>query len=65
MCVVDETIGFMGGLDLCFGRWDTPAHVLLDDGAALKDDLDLPGHEVRSQSEDNESSQVWPGKDYS
>lgn len=20
MCVIDETIGFMGGLDLCFGR---------------------------------------------
>lgn len=22
----------MGGLDLCFGRWDTPQHVLIDDG---------------------------------
>lgn len=21
----------MGGLDLCFGRWDTPQHVLVDD----------------------------------
>jgi len=21
MCVIDETIGFMGGLDLCFGRY--------------------------------------------
>lgn len=20
MCVIDDTIGFMGGLDLCFGR---------------------------------------------
>ncbi|KAJ6508950.1 phospholipase D [Mycena sanguinolenta] len=31
MCVIDQTIAFMGGLDLCFGRWDTPQHVLVDD----------------------------------
>ncbi|KAF9565693.1 phospholipase D [Agrocybe pediades] len=31
MCVIDQTIAFMGGLDLCFGRWDTPQHVLTDD----------------------------------
>jgi phospholipase D1/2 len=22
----------MGGLDACFGRWDTAQHVLIDDG---------------------------------
>ncbi|KAI0036483.1 hypothetical protein K488DRAFT_41109, partial [Vararia minispora EC-137] len=31
LCVIDETIAFMGGLDLCFGRWDTPQHALIDD----------------------------------
>ncbi|KAH6912810.1 hypothetical protein BKA70DRAFT_1370288 [Coprinopsis sp. MPI-PUGE-AT-0042] len=31
LCVIDQTIAFMGGLDLCFGRWDTPQHTLLDD----------------------------------
>ncbi|KAF8895434.1 hypothetical protein BD779DRAFT_1619102 [Infundibulicybe gibba] len=31
MCVIDQAIGFMGGLDLCFGRWDTAQHVLTDD----------------------------------
>lgn len=31
LCVIDSTIAFMGGLDLCFGRWDTPQHVLVDD----------------------------------
>ncbi|THG97034.1 hypothetical protein EW026_g4898 [Hermanssonia centrifuga] len=31
MCVIDQAIAFMGGLDLCFGRWDTPQHVLVDD----------------------------------
>ncbi|KAG1774856.1 phospholipase D [Suillus placidus] len=30
-CVIDETIAFMGGIDLCFGRWDTPQHVIVDD----------------------------------
>ncbi|KAI0040774.1 phospholipase D, partial [Auriscalpium vulgare] len=31
LCVIDQTIAFMGGLDLCFGRWDTPQHGLVDD----------------------------------
>ncbi|KIL67865.1 hypothetical protein M378DRAFT_185469 [Amanita muscaria Koide BX008] len=31
LCVIDQTIVFMGGLDLCFGRWDTPQHALIDD----------------------------------
>ena len=22
----------MGGVDLCFGRWDTPQHVVIDEG---------------------------------
>ena len=22
----------MGGVDACFGRWDTPQHTLIDDG---------------------------------
>ena len=32
MCVIDDTIAFMGGLDMCFGRWDTPQHSLVDAG---------------------------------
>ncbi|TCD69038.1 Phospholipase D1 [Steccherinum ochraceum] len=31
LCVIDQAIAFMGGLDLCFGRWDSPQHVLTDD----------------------------------
>ena len=37
----------MGGLDMCFGRWDTPQHVLVDD----TDTLDF-----------ETSEQIWPGK---
>lgn len=25
-CIIDQTYGFMGGLDICYGRWDTPDH---------------------------------------
>lgn len=46
LCVIDQAIAFMGGIDACFGRWDTPQHAVTDD---IED----------------ESSQVWPGKDYS
>jgi phospholipase D1/2 len=45
MCVIDETIAFMGGLDACFGRWDTPQHTLIDDG----------------EPEGPEGSRVWIG----
>ncbi|GJJ14636.1 hypothetical protein Clacol_008902 [Clathrus columnatus] len=50
MCVIDEAIAFMGGLDLCFGRWDTPQHALIDDG-------EMEGGE--------KGEYIWPGKDYS
>ena len=29
--VVDRKVAFLGGLDLCFGRWDTPEHKLNDE----------------------------------
>ncbi|KAI5812635.1 hypothetical protein BZA77DRAFT_252923 [Pyronema omphalodes] len=30
LCIVDGQIAFMGGLDLCFGRWDTNEHPIAD-----------------------------------
>ena len=41
----------MGGIDLCFGRWDTAQHVLVDE----------PGMGEVSET----SEHIWPGKDYS
>ncbi|EJT98705.1 phospholipase D [Dacryopinax primogenitus] len=49
LCVIDEAIAFMGGLDICFGRWDTSQHIMIDQG--------MPGGH-------GDNSQVWPGKDY-
>lgn len=42
MTVIDNTIAFMGGIDLCYGRYDTPEHSLCDDHANLKDQI-FPG----------------------
>ena len=30
MVIVDQKVAFMGGVDLCFGRWDTSEHKLTD-----------------------------------
>jgi phospholipase D1/2 len=44
LCVIDETIAFMGGIDLCFGRWDTPQHVIIDDPELSADKTEIwPG----------------------
>lgn len=42
MTVIDNTIAFMGGIDLCYGRYDTPEHVLTDNHELLKDQI-FPG----------------------
>ena len=30
LCLVDGKLAFMGGLDLCFGRWDSNSHPIAD-----------------------------------
>jgi phospholipase D1/2 len=32
MVVIDQSLAFMGGIDLCFGRWDDDLHRLVDLG---------------------------------
>ncbi|KAL4864978.1 hypothetical protein BDV12DRAFT_157839 [Aspergillus spectabilis] len=57
LCIIDHTLAFVGGIDLCFGRWDTPQHQLTDDKPT--------GFEIPSGPKDIDSCQLWPGKDYS
>lgn len=58
LVVVDNMMAFVGGVDLCFGRWDDPCHSLTDDKlTGFELDHDIP--------RDSEHCQVWPGKDYS
>jgi phospholipase D1/2 len=49
LVVIDQTWGFMGGLDLCFGRMDNEHHRLFDQEAENSDGL----------------QEFWPGIDYS
>lgn len=57
VCVIDHCVAFCGGVDLCFGRWDTPSHPIADDK--------LTGFEQTDQPKDADHCQLWPGKDYS
>ncbi|KAK4100036.1 phospholipase D [Parathielavia hyrcaniae] len=57
LCIVDHDIAFVGGLDLCFGRWDTPKHPVVDDKPT--------GFEPQDDPKDAEHCQLFPGKDYS
>ncbi|KAK4142077.1 uncharacterized protein C8A04DRAFT_30335 [Dichotomopilus funicola] len=57
ICIVDHDIAFVGGIDLCFGRWDTPKHPVVDDKPT--------GFELQDAPKDAEHCQLFPGKDYS
>ncbi|KAL2187027.1 phospholipase D [Thermothelomyces heterothallicus CBS 203.75] len=57
ICIVDHDIAFIGGIDLCFGRWDTPKHPVVDDKPT--------GFESQDTPKDAEHCQLFPGKDYS
>ncbi|KAL8681460.1 MAG: hypothetical protein Q9186_002406 [Xanthomendoza sp. 1 TL-2023] len=57
LCIVDHMVAFVGGVDLCFGRWDTPQHTVVDDK--------LTGFEQSDMPKDADHCQMWPGKDYS
>lgn len=35
LIVIDQLIAFVGGLDLCYGRWDDSVHVLTDLGSVM------------------------------
>jgi phospholipase D1/2 len=43
LCVVDEVVAFVGGFDICFGRWDTPQHIMTDDPEMTEMDPVWPG----------------------
>lgn len=60
LCVIDQSIAFMGGIDLCYGRYDTPDHVLVDDSK-----VDFEHISPEFKPEDVTNFQTFPGKDYS
>lgn len=73
MCVIDETIAFMGGLDLCFGRWDTAEHLLTDNnehhpthGIDTVSRSQAPSHDANLLGPGVQGREffVWPGQDF-
>ena len=48
MVVVDQKIAFVGGIDLCPGRYDTPDHALCDADGAVFPDSDYYNPGVRA-----------------
>lgn len=61
ICIVDYTIAFLGGIDLCYGRYDTPDHVLVDDSGIDFSSLDSETYSHKEYT----NFEVFPGKDYS
>ena len=45
LCLVDGKLAFMGGLDLCFGRWDTNSHPLADAHPTDLEQVLFPGQD--------------------
>lgn len=62
LCIVDHTYAFLGGIDLCYGRYDTADHVLTDDTGV---DFDSFSPDDRLTADKFAEFQVFPGKDYS
>ncbi|XP_017779979.1 PREDICTED: phospholipase D2 [Nicrophorus vespilloides] len=48
--VVDQTYAFLGGLDLCYGRWDDYQHRLTDLGSITQATLDVSSFKKRTST---------------
>ncbi|KAH9891450.1 phospholipase D/nuclease [Xylariomycetidae sp. FL2044] len=48
LCVVDRQIVFMGGLDMCFGRYDTNSHPIADAHPGNLDAIVFPGQDFNN-----------------
>lgn len=62
LLIVDQSVCFLGGVDLCYGRYDTPDHVIVDD-SPYKFESDVPPEVLAKNT--NLKYQVFAGKDYS
>ncbi|KAH9867037.1 hypothetical protein IAQ61_007628 [Plenodomus lingam] len=48
LCLIDGQIAFMGGLDLCYGRWDTNQHAIADAHPGNMDRIVFPGQDFNN-----------------
>ena len=60
LCLVDGKTAFMGGLDLCFGRWDTNDHPIADCHPSDLNNIVFPGQDFNNaRIMDFQDVQVW------
>ncbi|KAG8530252.1 uncharacterized protein KY384_004753 [Bacidia gigantensis] len=48
LCLIDGQIAFMGGLDLCYGRWDTNQHPIADCHPSNLENIVFPGQDFNN-----------------
>lgn len=48
LCLIDGSIAFMGGLDACFGRWDTNQHSIADTHPTDLNEIVFPGQDYNN-----------------
>ena len=49
LCIIDCSIAYVGGIDLAFGRYDTPAHPIKDDHKRIVPGKDLYNPRIEGQ----------------
>ncbi|KAM4675467.1 phospholipase D2 isoform 2-T3 [Discoglossus pictus] len=64
MVAIDQSVVFLGGLDLAYGRWDDNSYRLSDVGTTVQQKNGSPGGDI-SLEEAPSATQFWLGKDYS
>ncbi|XP_075062479.1 phospholipase D2 [Mixophyes fleayi] len=65
MVAIDQSVVFLGGLDLAYGRWDDHSYRLTDVGSTETQQKDASPAVDDSPEEPAMVSQMWLGKDYS
>ena len=48
LCLIDGHLAFMGGLDMCYGRWDSNNHPIADAHPGNLDDIVFPGQDFNN-----------------
>ncbi|KAF1986802.1 phospholipase D/nuclease [Aulographum hederae CBS 113979] len=48
LCLIDGRVAFMGGLDLCYGRWDTNQHQIADAHPGDLNQIIFPGQDYNN-----------------
>ncbi|TGJ78196.1 hypothetical protein E0Z10_g10568 [Xylaria hypoxylon] len=60
LCLIDRHIVFMGGLDMCFGRYDTNSHPIADAHPGNLDAIVFPGQDFNNaRAYDFEGVEKW------